>query len=383
MPRAAEVLDDLERLRSVLERRWHLPWCPPPSGPSLFENRVVGFLEALPDDLFDDVVDRLIAHDSFALRGLGLHLGSRRRPRRFAEAARGLLDDDSVHVRAMAAALLGASGSASDLEALLETKDGEHPEVKKSVVDALKRIRDTRSIPLLTRWVGRAGEDDELRSKVCQALGVIADDAAMPVLSRVLDDDTVGDEVRGDAIQAIARIGGPEARAFLRRGLTVRRPWVRAHALRALIPFRDRGFSHEIQEFLADAQPWMVRVAAIDALSAIGGADAAPHVAACARATHPRVRLAAVAALARIGGDLARSTAHGLLDDSHDEVRIQALLDYERLTGQDFGGHGAYTPDPASAPVLAEALLRARAFGAPPAAPVPSAAEAASLPPQG
>ena len=141
----------------------------------------------------------------------------------------------------MAAAALGQFGDENAVDALLEVKDGEHPEVKKAVVDAMKRIRDVRCVPLLSRWAGKVGENDQLRKAACEALGTLGDDAGMPVLHRVLSDDTVADEIRGEAARAIGMIGGPESRKHLLVGIKDERPWLRARCVEGLAILGDQS----------------------------------------------------------------------------------------------------------------------------------------------
>jgi HEAT repeat protein len=279
----------------------------------------------------------MLEEPSFAVKGVALHLARMRGARGLAGRAIDLLHDPFVNVRALAAAAIGQFGDDAGVEALLETKDAENVEVKKAVTDAFKRLRDVRCIPLMARWAGKIGEDDRLRRAACEALGAIGDDAAMPVLQRVMFDDVVADDIRGEAARAIGLIGGAEARGFLVQGLSSDRPWVRAKAIEGLALLNDRGVFSLLPKFLAASEPWMVRLAAVEASARVGGEEALPHLVPLLDDKEIQIRGQTCAALGLIGVAAAQRALKKALSDGERVVRAQAVEALSRAAGRDFG----------------------------------------------
>src|SRR5262245_26032924 len=279
MPTAFEIVEEARSFAEPFEQRWNLPWYSDKASAAIWRHKLLHLIAHLPEGLFEDVIELLLKEKSFALRGVALHLARVRGARAFCQRAVELMQDPSINVRAMAAAALGQFGDESAVDALLEVKDGEHTEVKKAVVDAMKRIRDVRCVPLLSRWAGKVGENDQLRKAACEALGHLGDDAGMPVLHRVLSDDTVADEIRGEAARAIGMIGGSESRRSLLAGLKSERPWIRARCIEGLAILGDRTVATAMPPLFASSEPWMVRTAAIEAACRLGGEEAVPLVA--------------------------------------------------------------------------------------------------------
>ncbi len=235
------------------------------------------------------------------------------------------------------AAAIGQFGDDAGVEALLETKDGENVEVKKAVVEAFRRLRDVRCIPLMARWAGRVGEDDRLRRSACETLGAIGDDAAMPVLQRVLFDDVVADDIRGEAARSIGLIGGEEAKEFLTQALASDRPWVRAKAVEGLALLRDASVLALITPFLASTHQWMVRLAAIEAVARVGGASALEHLTPLLADKEIQIRGTTCVALGIVGTVAAQRHLKKALEDKERVVRAQALEALARASGKDFG----------------------------------------------
>jgi HEAT repeat protein len=367
MPDAAEIIAEARRLEGLFEKHWILPWHESPTSSTIWRHRFVHLLVRLPDELFDQVMQLLLEERSFALRGLALHLVRMRDRHTFAESAMDLLQDPSVHVRALSAMALGQFGGDAGLDALLETKDGEHAEVKKAVVDAMRRIRDVRCIPLLARWVGRVGEDDDLRRKSCEALADIGDEAAMPVLVRVLQDNTAVDEVRGEAARAIGMIGVAEAHEVLTSNLDDARPWVRARCTQGLGLLGSTEALPRILPFLEAGNPWMVRTHAVEAVARLAGTNALSHVLPLTSDQEARIRSEACVALGTLDCPEARKRLHEMLNDPEMAVRIQALDAFSRSSGQDFGFRLEDHAGSLDTKALEAALAKARAAPPPPA----------------
>ncbi|HYC77785.1 MAG TPA: HEAT repeat domain-containing protein [Planctomycetota bacterium] len=337
MPTPYEIVEEVRAFKEPWEQRFSLPWFEDRTAGSVWRHKLVHLVAQLPDGLFEDVVGLMLDEPSFAIRGVALHIARMRGAKVFADKAAALLDDASVNVRALAAAAIGQFGDDAGVEALLETKDGENVEVKKAVVDAFKRLRDVRCIPLMARWAGRVGEDDRLRRAACETLGAIADDAAMPVLQRVLFDDVVADDIRGEAARAIGLIGGAEARGFLLQALGSDRPWVRAKAIEGLALLRDAGVMTTVLPYLAPTHPWMVRLAAIEAAARTGGAASLEHLAPLLEDREIQIRGMACVALGLVGNVAAQKKLKRALEDKERVVRAQALEALARASGRDFG----------------------------------------------
>jgi len=353
MRSADDLAQELEEQREHLEERWCLPWYRDRQLEPVWEDpRVVG-LDALDDDALDEVVDRLLASGSFALRGVALHLVAGRRLTAHREHVLNALSDESLHIRALSVVVIGALRDLDGVELLLETKDTEHPEVKKSIVDALRTIRDTRSIPLLARWVGRVGEDDELRLKACQALGSIGDDAAMPVLARVMDDGTVAAEVRSAATMAVGAIGGAEAKRLLLNALLKGRSEVRCLCVDALLVFQDAGVTDALATVVLEDDDARVRLRALQAVFTNGGRTATRLARKALEDDDGNVRSLACEALGALDvSDAAMRGVVSCLDDAEESVRMCALLAFSKMCGKTFG--------PSNGEVLEVAVSRAR-----------------------
>jgi HEAT repeat protein len=337
MPTAFEIVEEARGFAEPFEQRWNLPWYSDKASAAIWRHKLLHLIAHLPEGLFEDVVELLLKEKSFALRGIGLHLARMRGARAFSARAADLLSDPSINVRALAAAALGQFGDEGAVEALLEVKDGEHTEVKKAVVEAMKRIRDVRCVPLLSRWAGKVGENDQLRKLACEALGTLGDDAGMPVLHRILADDTVADEIRGEAARAIGMIGGPEARRHLVTGMKDERPWIRARSIEGIAILNDQSSIQTIASFLAATEPWMVRTAAIEALARLSGDEALRWITPLLADKEIQIRSSVCVGLGLIGSVAAQKHLKTALADAERIVRAQALEAMSRATGRDFG----------------------------------------------
>lgn len=352
-----ELALELESRREHLEERWCLPWYQDRQPEPIWSDPVVLSLDAYDDDALSQLATRLLKSTSHAIRGIALHFIAVRRLTGHHARVHEALADESLHLRALASVVIGALRDLEGLELLLETKDSEHPEVKKAIVDALRTIGDTRSIPLLARWVGRVGEDDELRLKACQALGSIGDDAAMPVLARVMEDDTVAPDVRSAATLAVGTIGGREAQQLLLNGLKKGRVEVRPLCVEALLPFRDASVMEALVAAVERDAAGEVRRLALRAVVELGGATAVHLARGALDDPDSEVRALACKALVSLDAtpDATRRVA-ARLDDPEETVRAQALRSLARATGRDFG--------PKNGEPLEAALSRAREFAA-------------------
>ena len=333
---AEPLLTKLFSAVDTLEERWCLPWFEERQPGPYWAGEVLRPFLDLPEATVREFVPGLLVHSSFAVRGLALHLISEFGLRGFEDAVRQGLAGDNMNIRAMSALAVAGTGDPAALEDLLETKDTEHPEVKKAIIGALERLRDPQGIPLLARWVGRIGEDDELRDKACQALGRMGDPAVLPILHRVVEDGTVCESVRRHAATATARIGGQEAAELLI--VAVRDPESRSVAMPALMTM-DRDLVVPLLDREAEqAATSDERAGCIEALVSLNTTEGLEWVRRALKDPCPQLRTQACALVCRVEaaphGDLLRP----LLDDEDRAVRMAAVRDYGNLCGVDFLG---------------------------------------------
>ena len=337
MPSPQEIVEQARVFKDTFEQRWSLPWHGDTTTGSVWRHRLVYLLAELPSPLFDEVMTLLLEDPSFALRGIALHLIRMRGARQFLDATCLALSDPSINVRAVAVAALGQFGGDRPLEALLEIKDGDHAEVRKAAVEAFKRMRDTRSIPLLSRWAGRVGEHEPLRKAACEALGAIGDEAAIPLLQRVIVDDSVADDVRGEAARSLGLIGGAEALRHLEAGLSSARAWVRAHSAEGLGLMGATSMVDRLKAMMDPPEPWMVRTFAIEAVARLGGPDVFDSLMRHAKDPEIRIRGSVCVGLGFVGTPDAQRALKTFLADGDWGIRIQALEQLSRASGRDFG----------------------------------------------
>jgi aminopeptidase N len=172
-----------------------------------------------------------------------------------------LLDEKEFWgVRAAAASALGSLRAREGFDALAKAADTSHPKVRRAVMGALGRFRTAGAVDLLR--------------------------------PRALRDDSY--LVEAEAARALGRTK-------------------QASAYETLLDVIDRPSWAEV-----------VRVGAIDGLSALRDDRAAPHLVARTRYGHPtRARRAAILALPKVAGDRrARETLEELLDDADPHLRV-------------------------------------------------------------
>jgi len=326
---------EFEAQRETLEERWSLPWYSDRQKEPLWSGPAVKVASGLAGEVLDGLIERLLDHTSFALQGIALYLIAERERSGFRAQVCRSLDHPSLHVRALGAVAIGQLRDAEGMERLLDSKDSEHPEVKKAIVDTLRSSGDTRSIPLLARWVGRIGEDDELRRKACEALGGIGDAAAMPVLARVIEDDTASQEVRGGAACAVGQIGGPDAQRLLLRGLRSGSAKTVGIVTDALMARHDPRLPARLIAMIADKASGG-RPAALSALVRTGDAQVLSSVTDGLTDEDPKLRAVACGLLVELEGRNAATRLVAHLADQDAEVRTAALAAYGRSTEQDF-----------------------------------------------
>ena len=204
-----------------------------------------------------------------------------------------LLRDRSARVRESAARIAGYFGYASCLDAMLQLGADEDEQVRRAVIEHLPNFDDPRAARLVL---------EALRS----------DDAST---------------VRAAAARGVSHIPGAEAMQALLRACEDRDLWVRYYAIRALS--RREGGRDGLLPILTqlaqrDAAP-PVRIAAIEAVAEIPGADAAPLLASLVRDPEREVAESALRAMGSLPVAETRDALAAELT-SADAIRRNAAL---------------------------------------------------------
>jgi HEAT repeat protein len=140
--------------------------------------------------------------------------------------------------------------------------------------------------------------DPGVRRAAIEHLAFLDDDRAPPTLRHALTD--ASPLIRVAAVQALGRLDAAHVDDALAGALHDSDSWVRYFAARAL---GDRAHQPSVQALMAlahDDPVGHVRIAALDALGALGCADAIPALSSLAAADDPDCRNAALGALGRI-----------------------------------------------------------------------------------
>jgi HEAT repeat protein len=224
----------------------------------------------------------------------------------------GLLGDDDLSVRHAAIGALnsiGHSGMAARMQTLLDAPDAR---VRESAVKIAGYFGYRECAEqLLLRCHDR---DEAVRSAALEHAAYLDDDRVLPLLVSTLAHDTP--RARAAAVRSLAHVSSPEVPPVLRGAAADADPWVRYFSVTSL----GRQLDRESLPILAGAaqhdvhQP--VRIAAVEAIGAIGGDAAADLLAPLTDAAVDEVSVAAITALghtesARALGPLRRALTGG------------------------------------------------------------------------
>lgn len=325
------------------------------------------------------------------------------------------LDDDALRPTAQA---LGRIGSPAAVPALLELLDAA-PETAAAAADALGRIGDPRAFEPLLRLldhpqaaVRQAGvgalnsiAHPAMRERLPELLGspspAVRESAARiagyfgefadPLLSLCgdpeesvrraavehavyLDDPRVLEALRtairtdtgaarAAAARALARLAPSEAAALLAEALSDADLWVRYYAARSAASLRLPPLSGRLEAMALRDPAVPVRIAAIEALGAIGAPSILPALCALADDADPELRLSALAALGRIEHPAALRVLAGALAADDPAVQRGAIDSLSRASAAALADEVARTAratwDAGVARAAARALLRA------------------------
>lgn len=117
--------------------------------------------------------------------------------------------------RARILTLLGRSGAARGLPAVLAALDDRRPVTRAAAIDAASAFRDPRATAALIRLLDDS--DTDVVKQAALRLGERRDGAAVPRLGALLESPAQG--IRYSAALALSRVATPEARTRLRRHL--------------------------------------------------------------------------------------------------------------------------------------------------------------------
>lgn len=245
-----------------------------------------------------------------------------------------ILTDKQKNVRAAAAEVLGHLGNPAAVEPLRGLLKDHAWEVRQAAVLSLGRLRDKVSLAVMTEMLH--DREHEVRETACRALELLGEPGAITALVLALKDEKPN--VRQRATAALtsldrtwwqtdaARAAAPQLQAVLQHNDY----WVRQSAadvlarlthtqtaeLRGLPPtlptlaaplhFRRQAAVETLTSLLWDFDPEL-RVAAADALAAIGQTATLPALVYASKDAHPAVQAAAARAVVTLKAALAQS----------------------------------------------------------------------------
>lgn len=243
---------------------------------------------ALNDDFFEVRAN--------AIQALGEHGDETAAPKLMQFLSEGHLETQILSAEALGK--LGRTEAVPHLIALFEEhhRQADSEKLNQKIVDAFRRIRDTRAtLPLVDAL---DVPSSRLRRRIVEALGVIGDPSARVALQNVLKQDTTED-VRAAAAKALGVLGDPSAVPALRDALTEAAD-VRVKALIALGQFNDPSVGGAVREMLADPVP-QVRYQAINVLKDLGDPNTIPDLEPLVLDEDGLVKRGALAALESLG----------------------------------------------------------------------------------
>ena len=348
-------------------------------------------------DVATDVVEALVRHGSAVAQSLIEQLRSDDDEARLAavmalgrvgdsratEPLTELLEEDRILAIAAAGALasIGDSRAFEPLLALLGHPD---PTVRQAITAALNslghpemggrigpllRDRDPHIRESAVRIAGYFGypscadavfeccrdEEEAVRRAALEHAPYVGETLALPVLLRALTGDTP--RARAAAATALGQVAVPEARAALIGALADGDAWVRYFAARALGAHGDRAALDPLGRIAAaDSTPY-ARIAALEAIGAIDGAQAAELLLPHAEDADPAIAAAALAALGRVTDARVMPSLTRALRSADAQRRHAAVLALSRRGGSDAVASLRWTMETETNPQVAQGAL--------------------------
>lgn len=247
-------------------------------------------------------------------------------------------DATTPELQLAVAEILGASGDADAIRALLPFADGATPALAGRLVDLLRAVRDEEAIAALAHGLGDGSPP--VRALVADVLREIpGETSAAAILDRLRkewQEPALSALVRAAGLRKLAGAAGPIADALRRRHGDRDFAQIGFAAL-ARIGFSDEAVARVVAERLA-SQDWQERLAAVDCVAASGDAAGAPLL--HGRLADPvwQVRLAAAQGLGAVRARESVPLLIALLA-KEDRIRVRraAAESLFRLTGEDYG----------------------------------------------
>ncbi len=247
------------------------------------------------------------------------------------------LKDESAHVRASAARVLGKLGDKRAVEHLMQALKDHDGQVRRYAAEGLYMIPDKKAVDALIEVlkdgntaaalfaaralekIGEAAvdsltevlkhEEPTARLFVAQTLGSIGDRRAVEPLIKALKDEDAG--VSGAAACALGGIGDRSAVEALTEALRGKSEYTRGCAAEALGDLGDKRSIEALGSVLED-EVWYVRMNAARALGKIGGESAVGLLTKALKDKNSSVRAWAAEALKEIAKrDSGRTTGGG------------------------------------------------------------------------
>jgi len=232
----------------------------------------------------------------------------------------GLLGDDDLAVRHATIGALNSIGHpamAARMRTLLEAPDAN---VRESAVKIAGYFGYRECAEGL---LARCHDPDEaVRAAALEHVAYLDDPRVLPLLVEALERDTP--RARAAAVQALAHVSSADVLAVLGRASGDDDQWVRYFSVtslgrqvdRASLPILQRAAEHDVH------QP--VRIAAVEAIGAIGGDTAADLLARLTNAPVEEVSIAAITALGQTGSTHALEPLRRALTDGNPAQRAAA-----------------------------------------------------------
>jgi HEAT repeat protein len=232
-----------------------------------------------------------------------------------------LLRHSDVVVRMAAVAALNSIGHpdmAGRVEHLLQSPDAT---VRESAVRIAGYFGYSRCLPLLLERCSDA--DESVRKAALEQLPHLDDARALAILARAIHKDTA--PARASAAQALGRLDDPSALALLLEAAGDDDAWVRYFAARAIGRHGGDEAIGCLARLAKNDRAMQVRIAAIEALGAIGSAEALEALLPYAADVNEEIAAAALRAIGHAESDIAmEALARGLRSGSV-QLRLAAV----------------------------------------------------------
>jgi HEAT repeat protein/beta-lactamase regulating signal transducer with metallopeptidase domain len=233
----------------------------------------------------------------------------------------------------IAAALSAQSGVAPDaktVEALIGALNDADPDVRKTVIMTLGRMRDPRVVTALLPLLKDSNAD--VREQAVFALARTRDARATAAVATLIDD--ASPDVRGQAVHLLGQSRNREAVPVLIKALKDSSPDVREQAAFALGQLRDPGAVDPLLGMLKDSVP-DVREQTVFALGQLRSGKAVDGLIGALMDSNADVRKQAAFALGQLRDPKALPSLTAALRDSVADVREQAAFAIGQISGHE------------------------------------------------